>query len=93
MVRQLQRNETLVYFDMPQLFYASDPIGLDYRCLLVSTDEKEDTYLCTPISLPRLKQFLYGFLDLRIVFENPETQDFSLVRLVAISIQLRYFLS
>jgi hypothetical protein len=74
-MRELHHVETLVFYDKPELFIAQDKIGMSYVCILVEIAGEADTYLCVPVSEGRRRQLLAGDLDLRQVFEAPETEE------------------
>ena len=65
--------ETLVYYDGPQLVHAIDNIGTNYICVLV---ENAGKFLCVSVSPERLNTFLNGDIELRIILESPETEEF-----------------
>jgi hypothetical protein len=67
--------EVLVYYDGPELFVATDQIGVRYICLLSECTEDSDRYLCAPVSVARLSQFVDGSLDLLTIFNTPETEE------------------
>jgi len=70
--RALNHQETLLYYDGPQLIVARDQVGQDYVCLLREVSEKNDSFFCVPISKRKLELLLSGEIDLRGIFENPE---------------------
>lgn len=72
MSRVLKISQILVYYDYPHIFTANDQIGTDYLCLLVSLEEAAPKYIGTQISKKRLIGFLNGSIDLRVLFEKPE---------------------
>jgi class 3 adenylate cyclase len=71
----LSHSETLLFYDVPELFVAHDQLGTAYVCLLVELDEETHKYLCVPISRDRLLRLLDAELDLRHVLESPETGE------------------
>lgn len=74
MNKNIRHIETLIYYDGPELFLATDQIGTNYLCLL--TERKEaDNYLCAPISKSRLSEFYSGMIDLRDIYISPETEE------------------
>ena len=76
MVRTIDFQQTLFFYDVPMLFYGIDVVGCNYLCLLVHDGNDGEDYICTPISKTRLKDFFKGIIDLRVIFENPEIKEF-----------------
>ena len=74
-MRTLSLSETLMYYDRPLLIAAQDQLGLNYVCLLMQSNSENDEFLCTPISKGRLGLLLLGELDIRSIFEEPETGE------------------
>ena len=72
MSKVIQHRETLVYYDGPELFLASDQADRYYLCLLVECTDAYERFLCAPISSRRLADFYAGNLDLRTIYETPE---------------------
>lgn len=70
--------DTLVYYDGPQLVHAIDSIGTNYICVLVKNLETVGRFLCVSVSPTRLNYFLNGDIDLRVVLESPEIEEFFL---------------
>lgn len=75
MTKNLQHLETLIYYDVPELFVGMDELDVHYLCLHAESDTDSDQYLCAPISGKRLKHFLSGNLDLRTIYQAPETNE------------------
>lgn len=71
---QLHILQILVYYDIPEIFIATDEVGTKYLCLLVDADNESILYISTPISKERLTEFIVGRADLRDIFVNPETK-------------------
>jgi hypothetical protein len=71
----MQHQETLIDYDIPQLFIGYDQFNVKYLCLLIECTEQYDTYLCVPITSVRLKQFYQESLELRKIYENPESDE------------------
>lgn len=69
---RLYIEKILDFCDVPQLFIARDAFDTLYLCLLYE-DEPSCQYTAIRISGDRLQSFLSGNLDLRELFENPET--------------------
>lgn len=70
----LSYQETLLYYDGPQLISAKDQIGGEYICLLDEMNEGNDFYFCIPISHRKLGLIRSGEVDLRSAFEKPEIE-------------------
>ena len=75
MKRILRPIETLVYYDGPELFVAQDQLHAHYFCLLVEVTESSENFLCAPIFPEKLSHFYRGQIDLRHIYENPETEE------------------
>lgn len=70
----------LEFYDVPQLFVATDTIGTNYLCVLFSHDNGYE-YLGVQVSELRLSAFLNGDMDLVKLYSMPE-QDNSLYHVV-----------
>jgi len=66
----------LMYYDYPQVFVGNSAVDQDYCCMVIADDELGPKYLCTPISNARKLALVTGNLDLRRVFEEPESNIF-----------------
>lgn len=75
MGNELKNITVLVQYDVPELFVGQDLIGRQFLSLLVE-DEELLKYLAIPISKNRLEKFLSGDIDLRAVYEYPETSEY-----------------
>jgi len=75
MKKQLHILQILVYYDVPEIFIATDEVGTKFLCLLVDVDNESILHISTPISTNRLNEFINGRVDLRDVFVNPETNE------------------
>jgi hypothetical protein len=75
MRRIIQHQETLIDYDSPQLLVASDQFNTQYLCLLVECSEQNDKFLCVPITPIRLKDFFSALVELREIYENPESEE------------------
>lgn len=64
--------ETLIYYDGPQLFVAADKVGARYLCVLVEQNVEGDKCLCVPVSPRRLAELKLGNIELRSIYESPE---------------------
>ncbi len=75
MTKKLQILQILVYYDIPEIFIATDEVGTKFICLLVDVDNESILYISTAISSNRLTEFINGNEDLREIFVNPETNQ------------------
>ncbi len=75
MKKLLQIQQILVYYDIPEIFIATDEVDTKYLCLLVDIDKDLTKYITTPISAKRLTRFINGKEDLRNIFLVPETDN------------------
>lgn len=74
-MRILNLKRILDFYDVPQIFVASDNIGVDYLCLLYDFHEGDGyQYLGIQISPKMLSLFLDGQIDLRDVYLHPEAE-------------------
>jgi len=73
MTKKLQILQILVYYDIPEIFIATDEVGTKFLCLLVDAELDSIIYISTPISSYRLTEFINGNEDLREIFTNPES--------------------
>lgn len=75
-MRPLTLIHTLEFYDVPQIFVASDATGTNYLCTLYQHDEGSGyMYLGVQISEPRLMAFVGGQLDLRDTYIHPEVEN------------------
>lgn len=66
----------LEFYDVPQLFLATDKFSSNYMCILTEfSPEIGYIYLAIQISEERLRDFLLGELDLRKIYLQPEVDD------------------
>ncbi len=72
----------LDFYDIPQLFVSKDKVDTRYLCLFANIDDKEIKYISTKISLDRLYQFETGKIDLKSIFENPEINEYYIIKLI-----------
>ncbi len=66
----------LMYYDFPQVFVGRSAVDQNYCCMVISEGEAGPKYLCTPISNTRAVELSTGRIDLRRVFETPESTAF-----------------
>lgn len=75
-MRPLTLMQTLEYYDVPQIFVATDAMGTRYLCTLFDNTEEEGyKYIGVQISEPRLMAFVGGQLDLREAYLHPEVEN------------------
>jgi hypothetical protein len=75
MRRLLQLQEILIDYDGPQLWLARDQFQTPYLCLWVESLETLDKHLCVPVTPQRLQRFYQGLIDLRTIYEQPESEE------------------
>jgi len=75
MNRKIKHKESLIYYDGPQLFLARDQVNAQYLCLLVEDTNEFNKFLCVPISFERLENFYREQIDLRKIYEEPESGE------------------
>ena len=75
MQRQIRLDETLDFYDKSLLVLATDQFGVRYLCLLVEEQHEFDKWVCAAISPKRLAALRHGELDVRSVYEKPETDE------------------
>jgi len=75
MRRIIQHQETLIDYDSPQLFVVSEQFHTQYLCLLVECNEHNDRFFCVPITPSRLKDLFSGWIHLREIYDNPESDE------------------
>lgn len=73
---KLTHKQTLEFYDVPQLFVATDVMGVNYLCVLYAQNNGYE-YLGVRISQIKLDAYLAGNVDLRLAFTQPE-QEYSL---------------
>lgn len=75
-MRPLTLMQTLEYYDVPQIFVATDAMGTRYLCTLFDNVEEEGyKYIGVQLSEPRLMAFIGGQLDLREAYLHPEVEN------------------
>jgi len=79
-MRKLIVQKILEFYDIPQLFVATDALGISYLCVLYNNGDEME-YLAVQLSELRLELFLKGELDLRKAYTEPE-QDNTLYHVV-----------
>ncbi len=75
MTKKLKIMQILVYYDIPEIFIATDEVGTKFICLLVDDDKDSILYISTAISSKRLSHFINGSVDLRDIYVHPETSQ------------------
>lgn len=73
---KLTHKQTLEFYDVPQIFVATDVMNVNYLCVLYAQDNGYQ-YLGVRISQIKLNAYLEGHVDLRMAYIQPE-QDGSL---------------
>lgn len=75
-MRPLTLMQTLEYYDVPQIFVATDAMGTRYLCTLFDNVKVEGyKYIGVQLSEPRLMAFIGGQLDLREAYLHPEVEN------------------
>ena len=75
-MRPLTLVQILEYYDVPQIFVATDAMGTRYLCTLYDKAESDGyKYIGVQISELRLMAFLGGQLDLREAYLHPEVEN------------------
>ncbi len=75
-MRQLVLSQILEYYDVPQIFVATDATGVRYLCTLYGQSGTDGyKYIGVQISEPRLLAFVGGQLDLREAYLHPEVEN------------------
>ncbi|SIN95285.1 DUF6575 domain-containing protein [Chitinophaga niabensis] len=75
MQKNLNIFQILVYYDIPELFIATDTVDTKYVCLLLELSNGYPKYIATPISQLRLANFLKGDLELKEILISPEMEE------------------
>ena len=83
--------QILVYYDIPEIFIATDEVGTKFLCLLVDVNNESILYIATPISAIRLTEFINGKVELRDIFVHPETNQIYYFDKIAEAIDLYLF--
>jgi hypothetical protein len=76
MSRTIRNIETLVYYDMPQVFIGEDQIGTLYLCYILKYETNGFIYFCTPVNKNDLNDFKFGKTSLRDIFLNSEVKEY-----------------
>ncbi len=75
MQKRLKISQILVYYDIPELFIATDDVDTNYICLLLEIVEGMPNFVATPISTNRLSKFIKGQIELRQILTEPEINE------------------
>lgn len=75
MKKNLTISQILVYYDMPELFIATDEVDTSFICLLLDFNDNTPSYISTAISSNRLSGFIKGQIELREILLQPETGE------------------
>ena len=74
---QLKFIEVIVFYEIPQVFVATDIFGANYLCLLYPHDDESCyKYLAVRISEKRLNLFKGQIIDLLSIYKNPEDNSY-----------------
>jgi len=76
MSHRIRHIETLVYYDMPQVFIGEDQIGTLYLCYILKYETDGFRYFCTPASSTDLYMFKFGKTSLRDIFVNSAVKQY-----------------
>lgn len=69
--------EVIVFYEVPQVFIATDVFGTKYLCLLYpNDDESYYKYLAVRISEKRLNLFKGNVIDLLSIYKTPEDNNY-----------------
>lgn len=75
MNKTLNLSQVLVFYDVPEIFLATDSVGTQFLCLLVESNIHLLKYIAVAISKMRLHNLLFGNIDLRQVISEPENNE------------------
>lgn len=75
MQKHLNISQILVYYDMPELFIATDEVDTNFICLLLDLNDNIPSYIATAISPGKLSGFIKGQIELREILLQPETGE------------------
>ena len=75
MLKKLNISQILVYYDMPELFIATDEVDTNFICLLVDLNDNVPNYIATAISSNRLGAFIKGQVELKEILSEPQTNE------------------
>ena len=74
---QLKFIEVIVFYEIPQVFVATDIFGANYLCLLYPYDDETCyKYLAVRISEKRLNLFKGQKIDLLSIYKKPEDNSY-----------------
>lgn len=68
-------DEVFVFYDMPLIFSAINPLGYRYICIYESDNTESETYLLVPVSFSKYQKFISNEIPIREMFECPEMGD------------------
>ena len=75
-MRSLKLIKILDFYDVPEVFIASDVMSTKYMCLRNSFSEEEGfIYIAVQISTDRLDDYISKRVDLRSLFVYPEADN------------------
>lgn len=70
---KLTHKQTLEFYDVPQLFVATDVMDVNYLCVLYAQGNGYE-YLGVRVSQVKLNAYLTGQVDLRMAYTQPEQE-------------------
>ncbi|KJU84908.1 hypothetical protein MBAV_002899 [Candidatus Magnetobacterium bavaricum] len=68
--------ESLLFYDIPQVFVGEDQAGCLYMCYPLSDEADGWRYFCTPVSRKNIDDFRFGKTSLRDIFLESRTKDY-----------------
>jgi hypothetical protein len=78
-MKKVKYIETVIYYDVPQLFIVEDEVNLKYLCVLAEHSEETFNSLCVPISNNRLRLIKEAQYDIGLAFKEPEINEYFLL--------------
>lgn len=75
MPKQLNISQILIYYDLPELFIATDEVGTNFICLLSDFTNNIPLFYSTPISRKRISKFIQGKVELYELLTEPEINE------------------
>jgi len=75
MKTQLEIEEILTYFDVPELVVCKDAMNNKYLSLLINIENQQLEYASIFISVEKLEMYRKGIIDLRKLFLDSETDE------------------
>ena len=75
MPKHLNISQILIYYDLPELFIATDEVGTSFICLLSDFTNNIPLFYSTPISRKRISKFIQGKVELYDLLKEPEINE------------------